>query len=34
MELPIKKHVFNRNEGNNYNLRNTSDFSLPMVKSV
>ena len=34
MELLIKKHVFNRNEGNNYNLRNTSDFSLTIAKTV
>ena len=28
---PILNELFNRNERNNYNLRNHSDFSLPKV---
>ena len=28
---PIVNELFNRNERNNYNLRNHSDFSLPKV---
>ena len=31
---PIVDEIFNRNEGNIHNLRNPSDFSLPIVKTV
>ena len=31
---PIVNKLFDRNEGNNYNLRNLSEFSLPIVTTV
>ena len=34
ISTPILNELFDRNEGNNYNLRNPFDFSLPIVKTV
>ena len=31
---PIVNELFDRNEGDNYKLRNHSDISLPIVKTV
>ena len=31
---PIVNELFNSNEGNNYNLRDPSDRSLPIVKTA